>query len=265
MDYGKIDSFAGWFATGLALYFLLPTLLIYFMQVFRAENMAQPLAPDVLLPPTVNSELSMYRRDLVQLGFESRGIILISGMVNNVTALSELYVNSASGDLALVSYIYSIVNGELGETTQYTEYVRRFRSADLVLLQTNNADRRGAFLDDPGELSFRLPSVADVRELHALHLRLLERHAAGMRPFIRVDEEFGGDRLKYLEAITRECFERQTERGWMKYDERGKCWKPTLWGAFRMVAQELPPIKQIRAMRHRALGRRHLAELGEAF
>lgn len=250
-----------WIPVAFGLYFIAPTLLIYATQTFRAEQSCEVLAPDQKVPRSVTNQLDSTRAELEALGFTSRGILVVSRMTENAAALAEFLVKPGTCDLAIFAIVYGHVNGTVGETVSYLEFIRRFRNCDYELLQTNNTGRPGAFIDEAEHLTFRFPSVKDIGELYELHQQLVDRHAAGCRPYLRIDEEFGGDPVSYFEAVTRECFERQTGRGWMKYNDRHNCWRPTLWGAFRMSTQELPPTKQLRTLQLHSRGRRMLREL----
>ena len=250
-----------WAPIVVAAYFALPTFLVYSTQVFRADGIGELIAEEKKVPRSVREPMSSIRAVLKELGFESRGVLVVSGISANAAALAEVLVNPQSKDMALVAFAYGYLNGMVTDQVRYVEFIRYFRDGDAALLQTSNNGRPGAFVDDPNHRIFRLPSVQSLPALFDCHLQLLDLYATGLQSFVRLDEEFGGDPAVFVDQITRECLERQTTMGLMKYDQTRNLWQPTLWGAFRLSAQELPPFKQLRAMRLISRGKRILGEL----
>lgn len=249
-----------WLPLGILAYFILPTLVIYSSWFMNAAILYTPIAPYNVLPTDVENHLQTSREALEELGFVGFGPMALPNASPNAFAIIECFVNRSKNDLAMVTCVYGTINGAATQFVKYVEFIRRFHDENVRLLQTNNNGRPGIFGDPADERMFRFPMIQDVRQLYALHGQLADRETYGLRPYMRLDEEFSGDPIEYLQAVFYECFQRQADRGWLYLDESNQQWRTTLRGAVCMTWKELYPFKQIRTARLYALARRQLSE-----
>jgi hypothetical protein len=248
-------------AVGVLLYFTVPVILVHRLQHFNWDLNAVPMEPDRALPKVVDRYLTSCREELGELGFTALGPIVLPNTAPNVAAIIEMFVNRTNRDMAMVSCVYGLSEGSIVQSVRYVEFIRRFRGGNVTLVQTNNLGRPGSFRGVPQELCYRFSTIRKIDKLYQVHLKLIKRDACGLKPYLRLDEEFGGDAIRYLEAILRESFQRQTDKGWLYYEADNKRWRPTVWGAINLTWQELAPFKQLRTMRLQGKGRRELARL----
>lgn len=246
---------------GISLYLIVPVLIVHRLQFFSWDLNAVPMERRRKLPSPVKDYLDTSRAILEELGFTPLGPLVLPKTTPNAAAIIEMFVNRSRGDSAMVSCVYGLTDGAITESVRYVEFIRRFRDGEVKMVQTNNNGRPGAFPDNAKELTFRFPTIKKIEQLYALHREIVDRDATGARPCLRIDEEFGGDQVRYLETIFREAFQRQTDRGWLYFDDAGQRWWLTIRGAIRLTWQELFPFKQLRTMRLHARGRRQLAQL----
>lgn len=258
----KTNMESYWLVIGVVIFYLtVPVILIHQVQYFNADLDAVSLDPERRIPKSVDKYLVSARATLESLGFVPLGPLLLKNTIPNTVAIVELFVNRPKCDTAMVSYLYGLADGAVVSSIKYVEFIRRFRGDNLKLIQTNNVKRPGAFRDHPTDLNSRFPTISNIEELYALHLMIVRQEATGLKPYLRIDEEFAGDQVLFLETVFRESFQKQTERGWLAFDDVKNRWHPTVKGAILMTWQELFPFKQLRTAHLYYRARRQLAEL----
>ncbi len=248
-----------------AAYLTLPVILIYFMQRFRRDMQILPFDPK-----TVPGSKKMTRyfdesiEAMAEIGFECLGEYALPDLVPNAKAVAQIYRNVTTRETAMVNSIWGIANGSIVSRIQFVEFNCRFDHPEIHLIQTNNMTMPGAFPDDPHELNFRLPQMAQIEDLYTCHERLMERHAPHARRILRLDEEFQGDTQEFLrQAVLVECFDRQISTGYLQ--KTGLGWRPTVYGALLMTWKELWPFKPLRVAALKRRGLKLEAELEEQF
>lgn len=246
-------------------YHALPALLIYSTQRFPEEICVAPFQPEVTaLPPHVADYFANAEAALTRLGFERLGGLALPDPMPYVKAIVVLSVHPTNRDSAMVSSIYGVhPNAPQPLQLRYVEFITRYDDETVRLVQTNNANNAGSFPAQPTDLTFRFPHVSDSEHLYELHQKLLTRHGPTSRKVVRVFDEFHGDLVRYLNAILIETYRAQEQTGYLTYNAEKRHWRPTLRGASLMTWCELPPWKQLRAMRLRHLGRTLERELSD--
>ena len=78
---------------------------------------------------------------------------------------------------------------------------------------------------------------------------------------LRLDEEFRGDAIAYLQSDMIEELERAVGFHYLRLDARAGIYRPTLKGAFLMTWREMWPIKAIRLVQQARRERQLLTEL----
>jgi hypothetical protein len=228
-------------------YFLLIPLLILATQRMCADGEILPFDP-VKTPPPPSLATYFHGTDaaLSDLGFRRLGSFALPDTAPNLRAILQLYLNDERRDLAMVSVVHGTVEQGPDLQTRYVEFVSRFSGGSTRIVQTNNCREVGSFAPLPQELTFRFPHVRDLVHLYQLHEALVWRHADGGRKIVRVLEQFGEDARAYLrEVVLRESYQDQEATGYLRFNEAGNCWRPTVKGAYLMTWKELWPIKQL--------------------
>lgn len=231
------------------LYFFGTPWLIYHGQRFKACPAVMRFDLDETPPPGVAGEYFRSMDNQLQaLGFERRDCLTLPDAVPNVKALVVMYVNRRTEDLAMSTMIYAMnpVSHAVSMKTSYVEILARYKDDELEVLHTNNVQMLGSFPTSRGSRAYRFPHVEDLARLFELHQKLLDRDRPSGRKYIRLDAEFGGDCVTYLQtAAFRESYDKQIETGYLKYHAEDHTYRPTIMGAHLMTWRELWPIKQV--------------------
>jgi len=252
-------------------YHALPALGLYWTYRIPEDICVAPFQPGATsFPPHVARYFGKVDESLIRLGFRPLGGIALTDPMPRVKAITVLYVHPTHDDSALVSVIYGILdeneqaNSGAHEPLQmrYVEFFSRFDDETVRQILTNNSDNAGSFPPRPSDLTFRFPHVSDIEHLYHLHERLVERHSPSSRKIVRALKEFHGDLAKYLHSVLVETYRTQEQTGYLIYDAANRRWRPTFRGAGLMMWRELPPWKQLRALRVQKLGLHLERELG---
>jgi hypothetical protein len=145
------------------------------------------------------------------------------------------------------------------QTQFHAEFVTRYRDGRVV--QTNNAQTLSAFPIPPQCTNSYLPSVIDPVQLYAVHQAMCRRVGGGQK-VLKLDEQYGGDALKYMADAILEELDAATKAGYMRLDAGEGVYRPTAGGAIKMTYGELWPFKGVRLHRRRLRERQLLSELG---
>lgn len=248
-----------------AAYFLLIPLLVLASQRFRADVNIVAFDPAATPPPP--SLVDFFRGTnvaLVELGFRRLGSFVLPDAMPNVQGVLQFYVNEDTRDAALVTALYgTAANAPAAIQLRYTEFLSRFSSPDVRIVQTNNTDNIGSFKPLPTDLTFRFPQIEYLVTLYRLHQALVQRHAGGRQKTLRVMEEYRGDAVAYLRDVAfLESYQEQEATGYLRYNAAGECWRPTFKGVYLMTWRELWPIKQFIRAHVRRNARRLERDLG---
>ena len=250
----------------LAVYFLILPPFVAFagLRLNRQPEVLQFELDSDEMPRSMLERAFDNSEQLKECGFESLGGIVLPDAVPTVRVIGEFFVNRREKVEANVLVFFG--DGPLWTINKrYVEFISGFDSSELRELCTIDMGEYGSFPDAPDTLHFRLPGVADVEELWNCHLKLVDRHAGGLRRFLRVSEEFGDDPALRMAVSLPEDYERQVANGYLRLSGNGEYYGPTFVGSYLIVWKELWPIKGIRNAMLRAKGRRLLNELTQSF
>jgi hypothetical protein len=250
-------------ALGLALviiglaYIGLP-LLIFFSHRQSSQPKLVPFQPGATpLPADVDQYFHSTSWALAQQGFEIITGVFLPSQVENIVCALILVVNRPEQDAGIVVAMHA--KGPVPQTTFHSEFVTRYRDGRVV--QTNNAEPLNAFPTPPQCINSYLPSVRDSVQLYQAHQTMCRKHGSGAK-VLKLDEQYGGDGIRYLTDAMLEELEAATKVGIMRLDKAAGAYRPTLSGAFRMALGEMWPLKGSRLRKRAQRERQLLAELG---
>ena len=89
-----------------------------------------------------------------------------------------------------------------------------------------------------------------------MHQRFVQSHMPSGRQYLRLDEDFNGNRPDSLLGSLIEQFQEQLATGYLKYNEFDETFRPTVKGALLMTWSQLWPFKGMQANAMWANGRR---------
>lgn len=233
-------------------------LLIFFTHRQSARPKLAPFQPGATpLPADVDQYFHSTSWALAQQGFEIVTGVFLPSQVENVVCALILVVNRPEQDAGIVVAMHA--KGPVSQTTFHSEFVTRYRDGRVV--QTNNAEPLNAFPVPPQCVNSYLPSVRDCVQLYQAHQMLCRKHGAGTK-ILKLDEQYGGDGIRYLTDAMLEELEAAAKAGVMRLDSAAGAFRPTLSGAFRMALGEMWPLKASRLRKRAQRERQILAELG---
>lgn len=202
---------------------------------------------------------------LLGLGYEPYPCIALPDPMPNVRAITQLWIQPDRRDAALVSAIFGVSHqAAASQQIYYTEFLSRFASDDVSLIQTNNAQSVSAFPDLPNELTFRFPNVKSILQLDRLHQKLVERDAPRARRIVSLHDQFHGDQEAYIRWALVHSYRQQEGTGYLIHDEAGNFWRPTVKGAYLMTWSQLWPMSMMLRQRMKRRARQLLQELNES-
>lgn len=253
-------------AGGLLLLCLLPfvagPLLIYFTHTQAARPQLVPFFPgQTQLPATVDQFFSDACWALDAEGFQIVTGMFLPNQTQHVFAALVFVVNRQERVAAILVAIHAHAPGSTPVTQLYVEFNTRFRDGRVV--QTNNSPVLGAFPTPEHITNSLLPSVKNPRVLYRIHGAQARLH--GGESVLRLDEDFAGDAVAYLQFAMMEELERACSAGYMRLDASAGVYRPTLKGAFLMTWREMWPIKAIRLAMRARREKQLLAELTYRF
>lgn len=232
-------------------------LLIYNAQRQPARPELVPFTPGKTpLPADVDKYFHQSCWGLVQEGFEIVTGLFLPRQIENVIAGLVLLVHREERDTAIVVALHA--SGISPMTQMHTEFVSHYPGGRVI--QTNNAQPLNAFPPPPNSITSLLPSIRDARQLYQVHKALTRLHGSGQK-IMRLDDEFGGDGARYMQAGMIEELEHACQVGYMKLDAAAGKYKPTLVGALIMTWQELWPTTWIRRAKRARKERQILDQL----
>ncbi len=233
-------------------------LLIYFTHRQAARPNLVAFKPGITpLPADVDQFFHATSWALAQQGFEIVTGMFLPSQVENVVVALIYMVNRQERDGAIAVALHNKTPG-MTATTFHIEFVTRYRDGRVV--QTGNPQTLSAFPVPPQCVNTHLPSVTDPVELYRLHQALCQLHGSGQK-VLKLDEQCGGDGLRYLGESILEELDEATKAGYMQLDAAGGVYKPTVKGAVLMTYGELWPYKGIRLRRRLARERQLRGEL----
>lgn len=268
MDYLDSHNWPAIIVAGLgtvAAFYLLIPWLIFATQRMTGDPKIVLFDPEKSPPPeTVARYLEETGETLLGLGFEPQPCIALPDPMPNVRSISQLWIHPQRRDAALISAIFaSNQGGGNSMQTYYAEFLSRFESEDVSLIQTNNADMVNAFAEIPGELTFRFPMVKLLSRLDRLHRRLVELHAPSGRKFVSLTDRHHGDMSAYIRGVLVDSYRQQEGTGYLVYDEARNSWRPTVKGAYLMTWSQLWPMSMILKTRIHARARQLLRDFND--
>lgn len=223
-------------------------LLILFQQKFEARpKMVRFDVGSYQWPPEIDRLFTESVDDLEELGFEVIDGLFLPSAVPNVKTALVLLVNPQEMDGAMVTAMYAqpVTTGSL--RTLYIEYSTRFD--DGTVYDINNSTQMGSFPQRDHQVLYQLVKLKDAESLYRVHQGVMTRDGrSNSQKVIRLDREFGGDAVTFLQNAMGEEFTAAADEGYLSLSADGKHYKPTVKGAFLMVWKELWPWKMIRKM-----------------
>jgi hypothetical protein len=260
-----LTSTLGWACAGLVLVagimglmYVGGPLLIYFTHRQAARPNLVSFKPGVTpLPADVDQFFHSTSWALAQQGFEIVTGMFLPSQVENVVVALIYMVNRQERDGAIGVALHNKAPG-MNTTMFHTEFVTRYKDGRVV--QTGNAQTLSAFPTPPECVNSFFPSVSDPVELYRLHQALCRRHGGGQK-VLKLDEQCGGDCLRYMIESILEELDAATKAGYMQLDSAAGVYKPTVKGAILMTYGELWPYKSVRIRRRLSRERELLAEL----
>jgi hypothetical protein len=232
-------------------------LLIYNAQRQSAEPQFVPFVPgQTPLPADVDKYFHQSCWALTQEGFQIVTGMFLPRQIENVIAGLVLLVNREERDAAIVVALHA--EGASPTTQLHTEFVSHYPGGRLI--QTNNAQPLNAFPKPENSVTSLLPSVRDPVQLYQVHKSVCRMHGSGQK-LLRLDDDFGGDALRYMQAAMIEELEHACRVGYMQLDVAAAKYKPTLYGALIMTWQELWPTTAIRRAKRARQERELLSQL----
>ncbi len=249
-----------------AAWYLLMPWLIYFTQKMNGDPRIVLFDLEKSRPPQRTAHyLDEAGEVLMGLGYEPQPCVGLPDPMPHVKAILQLWIHPEDRDAALVSAIYG-TNPQAGASLQihYVEFLTKFVSSDIALIQTNNTATIGAFPELPNELTFKFPQVQDVGRLQRLHRRLVELHAPRARKTLPLVDEFHSDLPKYIRHVLAESYRKQEATGYLQPVADSDAWRPTVRGAYLMTWSQMWPMTAFLKLQTRASARRLLAELEPA-
>jgi hypothetical protein len=248
-------------AGGILLLCLIPfvfgPVLIYFTHKQKAQPELVPFLPgQTPLPAAVDKYFSDACWALDAEGFKIVTGMFLPKQIEHVIAGLVFVINRQERDTAIVVAIHADAPGVMPLTQMHVEFVTRFGDGRLV--QTNNAQSLNAFPAPEKSVNAFLPSVQDARQLYRIHRAQVNLHGRGAK-VLRLDDDFGGDAIRYMQSALIEELDHACRTGYMQLDAAASIYRPTIKGACIMTWQELWPLKSIRLAR-RALREKALLE-----
>ena len=252
----SVFAYVVWLPAVAAAFYLGLPLLIYFQQKFPAH-------PEMLeldledLDRALAKFLMTRTRALVALGFDEPTTVQIPDAVPNVSSYLIMLVNRQAGDKAMVTVL--IAGGPAPMQTAYVEYSTRFE--DGVVFDTLNSDQLNAFPPARQAVRTQTPTVSDPAELYRMHQFQMSKHDGGAKKVV-----YGrGGGLNYLTSVVLiDSYDKQVERGWLKYDSRTDAYRTTLKGAYLIVWGLVQPFKALRTLAMRSRENRVLRDFRKA-
>lgn len=249
-----------------ASFYLLIPWLIYSSQRMTGDPEIVLFDPEERRPPKrIARYLQETGETLLGLGFEPQPCVALPDPMPNVKAVTQLWIHPDRRDAALVSAIFG-VSPQVPKSQQiyYTEFLSRFASEDVRVIQTNNVGTVSAFPDLPNELTFRFPMVKSVAQLERLHRKVVERHEPRARRIVSLTDKFKGDLEAYIRWVLIDSYRKQEGTGYLVRDDGCNFWRPTVKGAYLMTWSQLWPMSMILKLRMKARARQLLHELNES-
>jgi hypothetical protein len=234
---------------------------VFFTLRFRVPAKVIPIDPRTQpLPDEVRRYFHDAYMALTGDGFELAGTMFLPDVVPNVRTLLALYVNRTTSDMAMSTFLLA-EGGIESLKAKYVEFVTRF--SDGAVVQTNNTREIGSFKPLPQEYTTQFWDIEDTSRLYQLHRFLAQKHGGARSPVCRVDSEFGGNAVQYVQrAVLNESFAEQVSTGYLARAPEG--FRATIPGALIMAWQELWPLKALRRQHRKRQAQQVLDEF-EAF
>lgn len=195
-------------------------------------------------------------KELNRLGFETIAY-LRNASVTNVEAYVVMLSNREASDRAMVTVIYSVVDGQTKMATQYVEYSTTF--SDSSEIDTSNISAPSAFISGVDNRVTRLPGITDMATLYRVHQHLIETHALCKTKVLPEP----GKELDSLQKNVRSSYERQVQTGLLQYVEKDDLYRPTFTGAYRMSYRQLFPFREMEMAERKRVEATLLREIAE--
>jgi hypothetical protein len=255
-----------WIVLAAGLYFFGIPLLI--LKIFRVEAMpaVQRVDPEeVPLPPVVQEHMDLVGATLRDHGFEERGTLLLPSTTPNTIATLRLYVNPKDRVSALANSVFvsakSVGDSKMSHQ-QYVEFTTRQQSGETF--NTHNSQTASSFPPAPQTLTVRVPWINDIGQVYKIHQAVSAARGGSARKLLRLDENFRGDEIAYIQDCMREELTHGAGAGYLRLALDGTHYRATIRGAYLMTWKQLAPIKQVLAKIGRLRTERLLAEVGAA-
>lgn len=253
-----------WLLGGLAAayVFLVPLLVIATFKV-KAHPQVVPFDPDVNPPPDDVVDFFEEMNDqLLTIGFQRYGAVIVPDLMDNVRTVLSLYVHERNQDLAMVTAIWGFAGDQPAEQAKYVEFMAEFDDPELESITTGNNGQVGAFKERPEAHEYRLPQRNDLEAIYRCHQLLLDREAPAKRKSLKLVEQYDGDVARYIgEAVLNAEFARQVPRGYLSLDQANEQFRATFLGGYRISWRVLPPYKYFYEMSYRSQGKQLEQEL----
>ena len=122
---------------------------------------------------------------------------------------------------------------------------------------TTSTDVLPPFPPEPGRVRTQAPGVRGEAELVRLHRAVVAAHSPAGEPRVY---PAGGEAEYLAEEAHGRHYRRMVALGWLRLNRAGDAYRPTIWGAYRLVWGQMPPFA---GLRRRAMLRREARVLAE--
>jgi hypothetical protein len=203
---------------------------------FRFVARCKPVAVSVdVLPKEVAWYIVPQVPQMQTLGFDLLDCYDFGRLTSNTRRYVAYFVNRSTNDFANVTVATSPQ-----KIAAYFEFSTRFASG--LTLETNTNRVLPLTPDDPGTRVFRFPDIEEPQALYRLHLRLIQKHAAGQW----AQGEPKGQELERLVNVVENYGPRHATIGYMVLAKNGHTYRLTWKGALLMTWRGLWPTSLVR-------------------
>lgn len=232
----------------LGFFFLVVPLIIFAQQKFEARpTMVRFDLDEYDWPAEIQQLFTEAVGDLTEMGFEIADGLFLPSAVQNVKTALVLLVNRTESDAAMVTAMYAQPVTATSIKSLYIEFSTRFE--DDFVYDTNNSTQLNAFPPRESTQTHQLVTIRDARALYQVHQAIMQREGRNRsQKVLRIDRDFHGDAVRYLQEAVGEEFAAAADEGYIKLTSDGETYTPTIKGAFLMVWKELWPWKLVRKM-----------------
>lgn len=237
---------AGLFLTLAAIIYLGIPLWIRSQQTMEAQTKVLPIdLKDHNWPADMQQLFEDSTQELSQHGFDVVQAAFLPSATPLIKTVLILLVNRTQKDMAMVTAMCSTEESAGGIKNFYVEFSTRLEDGSHY--DTMNSAELPAFPKPHDVVRTQLVEVADPGRLYEIHQAILNRDSRQTnQKVLRLDRDYSGDAIAYLQRVIQDEFESATEYGYLTLSEDSQNYLMTLKGAYLMVWGQLWPFKPLR-------------------